>query len=86
MPRLVGHDAHVALIDRVAAEVHVELHFLLQHHDELAGLVVGAEKFVRIMQSIDILPAAAGERFEKCRPADVGENRLPIERIGQVAK
>ena len=72
MPRFVRHDAHVPLIDRVAAEVHVELHFLLQHHDELAGLAVGPEKFLGIVQLINVFPSAAGERFEERRPADVG--------------
>ena len=38
------------------------------------------------MQLVDIFPAAAGEGFEKSRPADVGENRFPIERVGEVAK
>ena len=86
MPRLVVHDPHVALIDRVTTEIHLKLHFLLQHHDELARLAVGAEKFLGIIQLVDIFPAAAGERLEEGRPADVGENRLPIERIGEVAE
>ena len=50
------------------------------------GLGVSAEKFFRIVQPINIFPAAAGERFEKRRPADVGKNSFPIERIGEIAK
>ena len=86
MTRLVRHDPHAALIDAVAAEIHVELHFLLQHHHQLAGLVVSAKKFVRVVQPINVFPAAAGKGFEKCGPADVIENSFPIERITQIAK
>ena len=86
IPRLVRHHPDVALIDRVTAEVHVEFHFLLKHHDELPGLAVGAEKFLGIIQLVDVLPAAAGERFEEGRPADIGEHPFPIQRVSEVAK
>ena len=62
------------------------MHFLLQHHNELACLAVGTEEFVGIIQLVDVFPAAAGKRFEIGRPTDVGENRLPIERIGKVTE
>src|SRR4030095_12240196 len=86
MSWFVVHNAHMPLIDRVAAEVHVEFHFFLQHHDELAGVLVSPEKFIPIMQSIDVLPAASCERLEKRGPADVVENSLPIERVNESAK
>ena len=50
------------------------------------GLAVGAEKFVGVIQLVDIFPAAAGKRLEVGRPADVGENRRPIERIREVTE
>src|SRR4029077_17406499 len=86
IPWLVGHDPDVALIDRVAAEIHVELDFLLQHHHELSGVVVSAEEFLAIMQSIDVLPAATCKGFEKRGPAYVIESPFPIERIAKISK
>src|SRR6266496_6846391 len=86
MPRLIRHDSDVALIDCVAAKIHVELNFLLQHHHKLSGVVVSAEKFLAIVQSIDVLPAATNERFEERRPANVIENRFPIEGVAEIAK
>ena len=86
IPWLVGHDPDVTLINRVAAEIHVELDFLLQHHHQLFGVVVSAEEFLAIMQSIDVFPAATCERFEKRGPAYVTKNPLPIERIAKISK
>ena len=86
IPWLVGHDPDVTLINRIATEIHVELDFLLQHHHQLGGIVVSAEEFLAIMQSIDVLPAATGERFEKRGPADVIKNPFPIERIAEISK
>src|SRR5262245_13498026 len=86
IPWLVRHDSDVALINRIAAEIHVELDFLLQHHHQLSRVVVSAEEFLAIMQPIDILPAATCEWFEECRPSYVIENPFPIERIAEVSK
>src|SRR6185436_16093030 len=86
IPWLVGHDPDAALINRVAAEIHVELDFLLQHHHQLSGVVVSAEEFLTIMQSIDVLPAAACERLEERGPADVIKNPFPIEGIAEISK
>src|SRR5207237_9174794 len=86
MSRLVRHDPDVALINRVTAEIHVELDFLLQHHHQLSGVVVSAEEFLAIVQSIDVLPAATCERFEKRGPAYVIENPFPIEGIAEISK
>jgi hypothetical protein len=86
MTRLIRHDPNVPLIDRIAAEVHFELHFLLQHHYQLAGVVVRAEKFVRIVQSINVLPAAACEWLKKGGPTDVIEDRFPIHRVAKITK
>src|SRR5206468_11749176 len=86
IPWLVGHDPNVTLINRVTAEIHVELDFLLQHHHQLFGVVVSAKEFLAIMQSIDVLPAATCERFEKCGPAYVIKNPFPIERIAEISK
>ena len=81
MPRIVIHDPHMALIDGVAAEIHFEFHFLLKHHHELAGLAVCPIKLLRIVQAVDIFPAATSEWFKKRGPADIVEDRFPIERI-----
>src|SRR5262249_17449833 len=70
IPRLVRHDPDVPLINRIAVEIHVELDLLLEHHHQLSGVVVSTEEFLAIMQSIDVLPTAAAERFEERRPAD----------------
>src|SRR5262245_13831692 len=86
IPWLVGHDPDVALINRVAPEIHVELDFLLQHHHQLSRIVVSAEEFLTIMQSINVLPAATCEWFEKRWPAYVIENPFPIERIAEISK
>src|SRR6188474_1328771 len=86
IPWLIGHDPYVALINRIAAEIHVELNFLLQHHHKLCGVVVSAEEFLAIMQSIDVLPAAADKRFKKRGPAYVIKNPFPIERIAEILK
>src|SRR4029077_5821791 len=86
IPWVVGHDPDVALINRIAAEIHVELDFLLQHHHQLSSVVVSAEEFLAIVQSIDVLPSAACERFEKRWPAYVIENPFPIERIAEISK
>src|SRR5262249_23352967 len=86
IPRLVWHDPDVPLIDRIAAKVHVELYFLLQHHHQLSGVVESAKKSLAIMQSIAFLPPPAAERFEECRPAYVVENCFPIERVTKVPK
>src|SRR5437762_11954461 len=84
MPRLVGHDPDVPLINRITAEVHVKFHFLLQHHHQLASIVVRAEKFVAIVQSIDVLPPVTCERFEERRTAYVIEYRFLIERVAEI--
>src|SRR5215831_11180932 len=86
IPWLVGHNPHVALINRVAAEIHIELDYLLQHHHQLSGVVVSAEEFLAIMQAIDVFPAATCKWFEKRGPAYVIENPFPIERIAQISK
>src|SRR5439155_16691148 len=86
IPRFVRHDADVALVDGIAAEVHIELDLLLQHHHELSGVVVSAEEFFAIVQSIDVLPSATDERFKKRRPADVIENGFPVERVTEIAE
>src|SRR4029450_4298071 len=86
IPWLVGHDPDVALINRIAAEIHVELDFLLQHHHQLSGVVVGAEEFLAVVQPVYVLPAATCERFEKRWPAYVTENPFPIERIAEISK
>src|SRR2546423_4455084 len=86
IPRLVRHDPHVSLVDRITAKIHVELDFLLQHHYQLSGVVVSAEEFFAIMQSVNVLPAATCEGFEKRRPAHVIENRFPIEWIAEISK
>src|SRR5213080_1897186 len=38
------------------------------------------------MQAIDVLPTAPCERFEECGPADVIENRFPIQWILEITK
>ena len=86
LPGVVLHDVDVLAVERVAAEVLVEDDLLLEHHHELAGLVVGAEEVVRAVHPVDALPAAAGEGLEEGREADVVEDRLPVERIGEVAE
>src|SRR5438046_5864097 len=86
MPRLVWHDTNVPLIDRVAAEIHLEFHFLLQHHHELVSFVISAEKLLGVVQAIDVFPAAACKRFEECRPTDVAENSFPLERIPEITE
>jgi hypothetical protein len=83
---LVRHDPDMALVNRIAAKIHVEFDFLLQHHHQLSGIVVGAKEFLAIMQSVDVLPPATCERFEKRRPAYVIENPFPIERIPEILK
>src|SRR5689334_7833371 len=83
---LVRHDPDMALINRIAAEIHVEFDFLLQHHHQFSGVVVSAEEFFAIVQAIDILPSATCERFEKCGPAYVVKNPFPVERKAEISK
>src|SRR5215475_10124522 len=86
IPWLVRHDPDVALINRIAAEIHVELDFLLQHHHQLSRVVVSAEEFLAIVQPIDVLPASTCEGFEKRGPTYVIENPFPIQRIAEISK
>ena len=53
---------------------------------EIPAADVGAEKFVRVVQSINILPTAACEWLEERGPTDVVENRFPIQRVAEITK
>src|SRR5262245_23772759 len=86
IPWLVRHDPDMALVNRIAAEIHIEFDLLLQHHHQLSGIVVCAEEFLAIVQSIDVLPAPTCKRFEERWPAYVIENPFPIERIAEIPK
>jgi hypothetical protein len=82
--RLIGDDAHL-LPDDEAAVVLLVLDGFLQHHDGVAGLVVGGEEFVRVMYLVDLAPAATQVRLKIRREAHVGEELLPVERVDEVA-
>src|SRR4051812_41010474 len=86
VPWLVRHDPDLTLINGIAAEIHVELDFFLQHHHQLSGVIVSAEEFFTIVQSIHVLPAATCEWFEERWPAYVVENPFPIEWIAEISK
>ena len=44
------------------------------------------EELVTVADLVDVLPAAAGVRFEIRGPADKVEDAVPIERVGQVGE
>ena len=70
--------------DDVAAEILLEVHRALQRHAQRARLIVGAEELVAVVDLVNVAPAAAIERLEKRRKADVLEHRIPVERVVQV--
>ena len=53
---------------------------LLVDHAQVAGLVVGAEKFVRECDFDDVAPAAAVDWLEESVFANGGKDALPVER------
>ena len=83
--RIVGHDVDLLLAHHVAAEVLLEVHRPLQRHAQRARLVVGVEELLAGVDLVDVAPAAAIERFEERGEADVPEDRVPVERVVQVA-
>src|SRR5271168_3940761 len=84
--RVVGHDVDLLLADDVAAEVFLEVDGGLEGHAEVAGLVVGVEELVAIVDVEDIAPAAAIVGFEECREADIFKDAVPVEGKLQVAQ
>ena len=82
---VVGHDADFGLADDVAAEVLLEFDGGLEGHAKVAGLVVGVEELVRVVDVEDVAPAATVVGFEEGGKADVFEDAVPIERKLQVA-
>ena len=56
---VVGHDADFRLADDIAAEVLLEVDCGLKGHAEVAGLVVGVEELVAVVDVVDVAPAAA---------------------------
>ena len=83
--RIVRHDVDLALADDVAAEVLVKVDRLLIHHAELVGLIVGLEEFFAIVNVVDIAPAAAVDRLHETVFANVGEDRVPIQGVFEIA-
>jgi len=84
--RIVGHDADFGLADDVAAEVFLEVNCGLEGHAEIAGVVVGVEELVAVVDVIDVAPAAAVVGFEKGGKADVVEDAVPVEGKLEVAQ
>jgi len=84
--RVVGHDADVGLADDVATEVLVEIDRGLQGHAEVAGLIVGVEKVVRVVDVVNVAPSTAVVRLEECRESYVLEDALPVERKMKIAQ
>ena len=83
--RVVGHDVDLVLADDVAAEVLVEVDGFLIEHAEVARLIVGVEELFAVVDVIDIAPSAAIDGLHESVLADVVENRVPVERIFEVA-
>src|SRR5258708_18735005 len=86
--RIVRHDADFGLADDVAAEVFLEVDCGLQSHAEIAGVVVGVEELVAVVDVVDVAPAAAVMGFEEGGKADVVEDAVPVEgklKVGQRA-
>ena len=74
------------LADDVAAEVLLEVDCGLEGHAEVAGLVVGVEELVAIVDVEDVAPAAAVVGFEEGGKADVVEDAVPVEGKLEVAQ
>jgi len=83
--RIVGHDLDLALANDVAAEVLVEFDGLLVEHAEVARLIVCREEFRTIVDVVDIAPAAAIDGLHEAVLTDVFENRIPVERVFEIA-
>ena len=84
LPRVVTHDVHVLASDDVAAEILLEGDLLLKRHHVLPGSRVGGEELLGARDPVNTLPPAAGVGLEIGGEPDVGEDRLPIERICQI--
>ncbi len=82
---VVGHDVDFRLADDVATEVLLEVDCGLEGHAEVAGLVVGAEELVRVVDVEDIAPAASVVGLEEGGKFYVVEDGLPVERELEVA-
>ena len=79
-----GKNIHFA--EREAAHVLGEINIFLEGHASGAGAVVGRDQLFAIVDFVDVFPAAAGVRLQKRGAADVIEERVPINRIGEIAQ
>jgi len=83
--RIVGHHAHLLLADHEAAVILGVIDRALIDHAEIARGVVGAEELVAAMDFVDILPAASVDRLEESMLANVGEDRIPVQGVLEIA-
>src|SRR5215469_17625954 len=82
--RIVLHYVDFSLSNYVATVILLKVDTTLQGHAKIAGLVVVMKEFLRRMDFIDVLPAAAGIRLEKRWKPDVIEYFVPIQRVDQI--
>ena len=83
---VVAHYMDMLAVDHIAAEILLEVHRRLQRHAEIAGSVVGCEKFLRVVNMEDIAPAPSVMRFKKRGKAYVFEDAVPVQRILEIAQ
>src|SRR5579859_3364909 len=69
-----------------AADVLRKVDELLKGHAIGRSFVVSGEKLFFIVDFVDVLPAAAGKRFEDGGSADVIKKAIPVDRILQVVE
>src|SRR5665213_382069 len=81
---IVGHDADFGLAYDEAAKVLLKVNGRLKGHAEVAGLVVGGEELVAIVDVEDVAPATAVVRLEEGGKADVVEDAVPVERVFEI--
>ena len=84
--RIVLHRQHVLLAEAQAADELIPLDELLHDHRQQARLVVVVDQLVERAADVHVLPAAAVRVLEDARHADVVDDRLPVERILEVAQ
>src|SRR4029077_2889074 len=80
---IVADGRDVVFSEGEAADVAGEVDKFLQGHAVGRGFVVGGEKFFLVVDLVDVFPTAAGERLEDGGAADVVEQTIPIDRIGE---
>src|SRR5260370_1511090 len=83
---IVADGSDVVFSEGEAADVAGEVDEFLQGHAVGRGFVVRGEEFFLGADLVDVFPTAAGERLEDGRAADVIEETVPIDGIGEVVQ